>query len=99
MLRAFCRNALLREWQHAKQRSFPKVQLVVMMVIGLTLFYIGAVATLCVALDCTLVRSAAVLRILIPFLANVEAGSDLTPHLSILVATRGLVIQEPGVVV
>ena len=35
---------------------------------------------------------------LTPFLAKVEAGGDLTPYLSDLVRTRGLVIPEPGVV-
>jgi hypothetical protein len=46
----------------------PKVAFVVMSVIGLTLFYLSSVATLCVALDRALARRVAVLRILVSWL-------------------------------
>jgi hypothetical protein len=46
----------------------PEIALVVTSAIGLTLFYLSSVATLCVALDPALARRVAVLRILVSWL-------------------------------
>jgi hypothetical protein len=46
----------------------PKIALVVMSVIGLTLFYLGSVATLCIVLDRALAHRVAVLRFLASWL-------------------------------
>jgi hypothetical protein len=43
----------------------PKIALIVILVVGLTLLYLGSVATLCVVLDRALARWVAVLRILV----------------------------------
>jgi hypothetical protein len=46
----------------------PKAATVLISVIGLTLFYLGFVATLCVVLDHALARRVALLRILVSWL-------------------------------
>jgi hypothetical protein len=46
----------------------PKIALVVISIIGLTLLYLASVATLCVVLDRALIRRVAVLRVLVSWL-------------------------------
>jgi hypothetical protein len=46
----------------------PKIALAVILVIGLTVFYLGSVATLCIVLDRALARRVAVLRFLASWL-------------------------------
>jgi hypothetical protein len=60
----------------------PRAAIVLMSVIGLTMFYLDSVATLCVLLDRALVRRVAVLRIVVTWLIPL-LGAILTIRVAV----------------
>jgi hypothetical protein len=62
--------------------GMPKAAIVLISVIGLTLFYLGFVATLCIVLDHALSRRVALLRILVSWLVPL-LGAILTIRVAV----------------